>query len=158
MNISSWPQYTVLMEGVTVTAASGAGDLLEVRTVADILIVPLEVWVTTDDEETSQQVAIELADFATAGTGGTSVTPEPVNRHLQVSQTVCLRNNTVDATGTQNTHDRRGANLLGAGYEWHDNGRGIIVPINTSLVIGLASALAVDSILSVGIRFAEGGQ
>ena len=68
--------YKVIMPGISVTAASGAGDLLEVRTPADALIIPIHAEVTNEDEETSQQVAIEFATFATAGSGGTSVTPE----------------------------------------------------------------------------------
>ncbi len=149
--------YTVLMPGITVTAASAAGDLLEIRTPADAIIVPMFAWVSTEDEETSQQVGIEFSTFATAGSGGVSVTPDPEAQHFIASQVTGLRNNTTDASGTQRDFRRQGSNLLGAGWEWNGNGS-LIVPVSTSLVLGLVSALAADSVLSAGIQFMELGQ
>ena len=149
--------YTVIMPGISITSGDSLGDLLEVRTPADAIIIPIRAWVTTEDEETSTQIGIELATFATAGTGGSSVTPEPGAVHYQASQTTCLRNNSTDASGTTKVHYRGGANMLGAGWEWNGDGN-VIVPINTSFVLGFVSALSATSIVSAGIEFAELGQ
>ena len=149
--------YTVIVPGISITVASGAGDILEVRTPTDAIIIPIFAWVSTEDEETSQQVGIEFATFATAGSGGVSVTPDPHSQHFIASQTVCLRNNTTDATGTQRNFRRQGANVLGAGWEWNGDGS-VIVPISTSLVLGFVSALAADSVISAVIEFMELGQ
>ena len=149
--------YRLFMKGITVTAASGAGDLLEARTPADAIIIPIRAAIWTEDEETSQQIAAEFATFATAGSGGTSVTPAKMNQHLIASQCTCLRNNTTDASGTSIDIAREGPNLLGAGFVWTADSPQI-VPISTSLVLGLASALTVDSVLSAMIEWWEGGQ
>lgn len=151
------PIYTVSMKGISVSVATSLGDLLEVRSPADAVLIPIRAWVSTEDEETSQQVAIELGTFATAGSGGTARTPEPHNQHLQASQTTCLERNTTDASGTERNYFRGGANMLGAGWEWNGDGS-IIVPISTSLVLGFASALTNVSVISAGITFAELGQ
>ena len=157
MSIVLYHMYTLVMEGISVTAASGAGDLLEARTPADAIIIPIDAWITTEDEETSQQVAALLESFATAGSGGTSVTPQAANRHLIASQCTCLRNNTTDASGTRVLVSREGFNPLGPGHIWKADGPQVI-PISTSLVLGLGSALAVDSVLTAGMRWWEGGQ
>lgn len=151
------PEYTVLGFHQLVNA-DGAGDILEVRTPADAVLVPLEAWVQADDDEQSAQVTISLNTFATAGSGGVSRTPQKHNEHLQASQTTCLSNNTTDATGTNRIYDRHAANLIGDGWRWDGEGKGIIVTISTSLVLKLLAAVPQDVNVSYGIRFAELGQ
>ncbi len=151
------PIYTAVARGITVSIATSLGDLLEIRTPADCIIIPILAWVTTRDEETSQQVGVELGTHATAGTGGSGVTPEPGNQHLQASQCTVTRNRTVDATGTERNYVDEGANMLGAGWKWNGDGD-IIVPISTSLVLGLASALTAEAVLSFGVKWMELGQ
>lgn len=151
------PIYQAVMRGISVAAASGPGDLLEVRSPADCILIPISAFITNEDIETSQQIGAELGQFATAGSGGTSVTPEKFNQHLQASQTTCLRNNTTDASGTEINFWRGGMNPLGNGWEWNGNGD-IIVPISMSLVLGLATALNEDTVLSAGIKWMELGQ
>lgn len=150
--------YRAIVPGISVTAASGAGDLLEIRTPADCIIIPSRAIITTEDEETSQQIAAFLETFATAGTGGVSVTPALLNQHLQASQCVCLRNNTTDATGTTVVVAREGDNLLGPGWRWNGGDGPQVVPISTSLVLGLGAALAVDSVVTAMVEWWEGGQ
>ncbi len=152
------PIYTVIMPAESITLALSLGDLIQILTPADVILIPRRAWITTEDVETSQQIAIELATFATPGSGGSAATPQKHNEHLQASQTTCLTRNTTDASSTQKTFFRGGGNLLGAGWEWNGDGS-IIVPISTSLVLGFASALTADpTIISAGIEFAELGQ
>lgn len=152
------PIYTAMFEGVSVTAASGAGDLLQIVTPADAILIPRRAWLTTEDEETSQQVGISLGVWTTAGSGGTSVTPVKHNEHLQASQTTCLRNNTTDAATVLRRFVREGANLLGAGWQWSGEGSSIIVPVSSNFVMKLETALAVDTVLTGGVEFMELGQ
>ncbi len=151
------PIYSLSIKGASITAALSLGDLLEVRSPADCILVPKRAWVTNEDTEVSEQIAIEFGYFVTAGTGGTSRTPEKGNEHLQASQTTCLERNTTDASGTEKNWSRMGANILGAGWEWQREGD-LIVPISRSLVLGFASALGQTTVVSAGIEWMELGQ
>lgn len=138
-------------------AFSTAGDILEIRTPADAIIIPIHAHVAVTVEELSEQIEVDFSTRATAGTGGVSRTPVKHSEHFIASQCVCLEANSTDAAGTQKIIVEAGGNLLGAGWEWNGDGS-FIVPISTSLILGFGTAPTAAKTISASVTYMELGQ
>lgn len=134
--------YSAVFEGISVSAVQ---DLFELTCGSGLLTRLMEVHITQDASETSEQlpVTIKRIPSPTSGSGGASVTPRKIGGTGDASSGATVeRNNTTRATsgGTIETLRRRGENILN-GWHWDlvpENF--ILIPPSGMIIVGLEVA------------------
>lgn len=149
--------YSAVFEGVSVSALQ---DLFELTAPATASVVLLEVHITQDDSESSEQLAVQIKRVpatVTSGSGGASVTPRPLRSGDVAASATVERNNTTQATssGTIVTLRRSGENVL-SGWHWvFTPETGIWLPPSGVVVVSLPAAPAAALTMSGEIVFGE---
>ena len=110
--------YTAVFEGISVSAVQ---DLFEIQSAASVVIALLEVHITQDTDETSQQLPVQIIRVPATFTSGngTAVTPRKTMPGDPTSVVTVERNATTVATtsGTLEPLRRMGDNVLN-GWHW----------------------------------------
>lgn len=145
----------------TVAAVTTAKTLVYVTAPSDAVLELLSARVTAQDEDTSEQMFVELNRIATLGTPtATTLTPKPTEEGSAAFGGTCKYN----VTGSEPTYDAvtdaiaaGGANKL-AGWEYVPlpEERAYISPGDT-VALRLVDALSVSTDLSFELTFREIG-
>lgn len=134
---------------------SGAGDLMHIGVPANTIIVPLWVQITADSAEGTDQLTFLFGGRATAGSGGSSVTPVPTNPAYGSSACTCRQNDTVDASGFDGIIAEHGAQLQGKGWYWDGWNEGWTKPGTATITLTLESTPGASLAMSWEIGWAE---
>ncbi len=145
----------------TVSAVTAAKTLLYITAPADAVLEILSARVTCQDEDTSEQIMVELNRIATLGSPtATTITPKPTEEGSAAFGGTCKSN----VTASEPTYDDEssaiasgGANKL-AGWEYVPlpEERAYISPSDT-VGLRLIDAISASSDLTVEITFREIG-
>lgn len=149
--------YVATFSGVAVSAVQ---DLFAILAPSDAVVVIHEVVVTSDADETSEQLPITLKRGATAaGSGGSAVTPVPLEAGASAAGSTVRANDTTQAgTGTIVNLRREGVNLLGAGFRYLPTPETrIVLSPGIRLVVSLDAAPSASRNLSGTLVFEELG-
>jgi hypothetical protein len=124
------------MDAISVSVAQ---DLFEINAPSDLVVVLLEVHITQDASETSEQLPFQVHNASGTGSGGASVTPTPLHKGDAASTAVVERNNTTRSTeGTiflrQSENILNGLHLVFTPESW------IYISPSTHIVVGLEAA------------------
>lgn len=133
-------RYVSVFEGVTVSAVQ---DLFSLLTPATCIAIIHKVTITDDSNSTTMQLNARWRRGATvAGSGGSSVTPEPIQaRDAAASCTVRANDTTQAGTGTIKTLGRSGFQLVGSGLIWLPTPEcQLIIAPSTRIVLALTGA------------------
>jgi hypothetical protein len=150
-------RYVAVMEGVSVSASQALFELVAPSNAAVELV---SVRVSNETSETPEQLAIALRrgeGSVTAGSGGTTVTPVPIETSQPAYGGTVNRNVTTPmaaGTGAIKVLHREGWNVVGSGLDWR--GRIVIRPGDRADVL-LVNAPAAAITLSAVIEFETQG-
>ena len=151
--------YTATFSGVSVAAAQ---DLFELTVGAAVAAKLLEVHITQDASEVSEQLPVTIKFIpatVTSGTGGASVTPRRTSRGDAAATCTVERNNTTRATssGTIEEIRRLSENVLN-GWHWvFTPETALELPPSGVVVVGLETAPGAALTMSGEIVFGEIG-
>lgn len=104
--------YVAPFQGVSISAAQ---DVFEISAPADAVVIVHRCEITDETSETSEQGVIKInrgSSGTTSGSGGSSVTPAPLETGMAAAGSTVERNNTTAMTGGTITHKG------GAGFNW----------------------------------------
>lgn len=143
------------------TTFAGARMLIVLRIPIAVGCMPTEAWFTQDTSTASQQARFRIQLYATQGTSGTALTEEPHQTGFSTSRVTAVA---LPTTGNQSTSavvrqiDRRGANVLGGGYEFSGWGKGHLALSTVAREIALETLttnLSTSNSYTFGITWAE---
>jgi len=114
---------------------STAGDILALTAPSTGMLCLHEVAIANSNTETDDSTEINISRWATAGSGGTSVTPSPAMVGTAASGVTCRVFDTTDASSTQTVLWREGISILAGWHKiWTPETR-IWVPPSGNLVV-----------------------
>lgn len=105
--------YSCTFSGVSVSAAQ---DLFEINAPSDAVVVIMEVHISQDASETSEQLPFQIHMASTSGSGGSTVTARPLQKGYAAYGGTIEANNTTRGTAG-NVLRRRSENVLN-GVHW----------------------------------------
>ena len=114
---------------------STAGDILALTAPSTGMLCLHEVAIANSSTETDDSTEIRVSRFATAGSGGTSVTASPALVGTAASGATCRVFDTTDASSTETVLWREGISILAGWHKiWTPETR-IWVPPSGNLVV-----------------------
>jgi len=114
---------------------STAGDILAITAPSTGMVCLHEVAIANSNTETDDSTEINISRWATAGSGGTAVTPSPAMVGTAASGVTCRVFDTTDASSTQTVLWREGISILAGWHKiWTPETR-IWVPPSGNLVV-----------------------
>lgn len=142
--------YSAVFAGVSVSVAQ---DLLEINAPSTGVVRILEVHISDDTSETSEQLPFQMHRASTSGSGGTAPTARPLDDGYGAFGGTVEVNNTTRGTAG-NILRRRSENMLN-GLHWifaDEKERPVISP-SGRLIVGLETAPAAARTMSGEIVF-----
>lgn len=151
--------YSAVFEGISVSAVQ---DLFELTAGATVAVVLLEVHITQDASETSEQLPLQIRLIpatVTSGSGGAAVTPRKLRRGDASAASTVERNNTTQATstGTIEILRRMADNVLNGWHYVFTPETAIWLPPSGVLTVSLPTAPGSALTMSGEIVFGEVG-
>lgn len=148
--------YSATFEQVAVTAVQ---DLFELVAPADaaVIVHSLALSQSTDAGDTeSEQLNILIHRGSTSGSGGTTITPRPLQVGFPAAGTVAEANNTTQSTEGNHVHSDCFNVMAGYQYVWTPETRPVVSP-SGRLIVELQTAPADSLTMSGTIYFEEIG-
>ena len=115
---------------------TAAGDVFEITAITEKPLSIHEVIIAQQDSEVSEMLGIALINKATSGSGGSSITPKPLNPNNSATSVTVEAANTTDASGAATEHFRDAFNVL-AGWRYVPLPEDRIIVLGTDTLVCL---------------------
>ncbi len=139
-------RYSCIIPDTAYTNAMGVQTIIEIAAAADQHATIIEAHITQKDIETSTMELMDIVRFATAGTGGTAITEEPLDPGDSASSFVAVEEPTVEG-GTPTQLLLEAWNIL-TGWHYVPTPEARIV-MEGSDIIGIRIAEALEATINI---------
>jgi len=139
-------RYSCVIPDTAYTAAMGVQTIIEIAAAADQHATLIEAHITQTNIETSTMEVMDIVRFATAGTGGTAITEQPLDPGDSASTFVAVEEPTVEG-GTPSVVAIESWNILN-GYHYVPTPKARII-MEGSDIIGIRIAEALEATYNI---------
>ena len=133
-------RYSCVIPDTSYTAAMGVQTIIEIAAAADQQLTLIEAHISQTNSETSTMEVMDIVRFATAGTGGTAITEQPLDPGDSASSFVAVEEPTAEG-GTPTVVAVESWNIL-TGYHYVPTPKGRFILEGSDIIaIRIAEAL-----------------